>query len=392
MNKINILFVCWDSGQSNYLESLFLPIFSKFQEDVHVKVHVIQFSWANPSKIDYVRKIASDFNINFHHHKVYKKPFPIFMTVFTAIFGSFNLLKFIFQNNIKIIIPRATMPAVMVNRIRYFLQKKRVKVIFDSDGFPLEERLDYNLLNPTSRRYQFLKGQEDLMINFADKVLTRSNKAIQIINQRLPNVSSEKFYKILNGSDQHFFKFNESARIGVRRFLNIPCDDLVFIYSGSIGPQYAWSEMKAIFAFACQHFSSTWIVISPSEKPEIDLDFSDKIRFFSPSFQQIPSFLSAADIAFNFRKGHQSIMAVSPVKLGEYLMCGLPVITNNDIGDLEDILGNTFFYKNIVHLNDHELLEWISSSSKFSRDEIREFAVNHFSIDQAVLSYIEALF
>src|SRR5207342_2062321 len=56
---------------------------------------------------------------------------------------------------------------------------------------------------------------------------------------------------------------------------------------------------------------------------------------------EIPRHLSAADIAVSFIKNCYSKQASSPTKNAEYLACGLPIIANAGIGDVdEQILSN----------------------------------------------------
>ena len=56
------------------------------------------------------------------------------------------------------------------------------------------------------------------------------------------------------------------------------------------------------------------------------------------NFNEIPMYLSAADIAFSLRIPRYSMRGVFPIKLAEYLLMGLPVITSKGIGDTEDLL------------------------------------------------------
>ena len=49
--KTNILFITWDSGDTNYLETLFLPIFSKIQKNSQYNFFCLQYTWANQETI-----------------------------------------------------------------------------------------------------------------------------------------------------------------------------------------------------------------------------------------------------------------------------------------------------------------------------------------------------
>ncbi len=58
----------------------------------------------------------------------------------------------------------------------------------------------------------------------------------------------------------------------------------------------------------------------------------------SVPFVEVPQYLAAADIAFAIRKPTFSMQGVAPIKLGEYLLMGLPTIASAGIGDTETLL------------------------------------------------------
>jgi len=48
--------------------------------------------------------------------------------------------------------------------------------------------------------------------------------------------------------------------------------------------------------------------------------------------------LAAADVAIALRQPSFSSLGASPTKLGEYLSCGLPVVVNDGVGDVGEIV------------------------------------------------------
>jgi len=55
----------------------------------------------------------------------------------------------------------------------------------------------------------------------------------------------------------------------------------------------------------------------------------------------MPSLLSAADVGLSFILPAPSKRACSPVKNGEYLACGLPLVSTAGIGDYSDLIART---------------------------------------------------
>ena len=54
--------------------------------------------------------------------------------------------------------------------------------------------------------------------------------------------------------------------------------------------------------------------------------------------EKLPSVLSIGDAGLVFRRTSPTAIAASPTKFGEYLACGLPIVSTPQIGDLEDII------------------------------------------------------
>jgi glycosyltransferase involved in cell wall biosynthesis len=55
---------------------------------------------------------------------------------------------------------------------------------------------------------------------------------------------------------------------------------------------------------------------------------------------EVPKYLKAADVAISFIKKCYSKQSSSPVKFAEYLVSGLPVISNSGIGDVDALTLN----------------------------------------------------
>ncbi len=56
------------------------------------------------------------------------------------------------------------------------------------------------------------------------------------------------------------------------------------------------------------------------------------------SRRELPEYLTAANVGLLFVRPSPSRTACSPVKNGEYLACGLPVVTPADIGDYSRLI------------------------------------------------------
>jgi glycosyltransferase involved in cell wall biosynthesis len=53
---------------------------------------------------------------------------------------------------------------------------------------------------------------------------------------------------------------------------------------------------------------------------------------------EVPSYLSASDVGLCFRHRFPSQLSCSPIKLAEYLACGLPVVSTSGCGDYDELI------------------------------------------------------
>ncbi len=86
--------------------------------------------------------------------------------------------------------------------------------------------------------------------------------------------------------------------------------------------------------------------------------------------------------------------SVSAIKLGEYLLMGLPVIFSKGIGDSENILRDTphtFIYDYFDKDVNSNAIDFVENMNTVLRKEIRNKGIQYFSIEKSVESYICAL-
>lgn len=290
--------------------------------------------------------------------------------------------------------PRSTMPAVMVNR----LQIKKVKIVFDADGFPLEERVDFSGLSKESKQYLWLKKEETKLLKSANAVITRSQKAIEIHLKTIGEHYRNKFSVVYNGRDVTFFQPDFTTKVKKREALGFHKEDKVFVYCGSLGPQYGWEEMIAIFSrYHSENERSKFLILTGNvafAEERLPSELQKDVTVLSVPFADVPEYLNVADVAFAIRKPTFSMQGVAPIKLGEYLLMGLPTIASAGIGDTEAIfehLGDCFLF-NHQHENEIEnVIGFLREKKAVDPDAIRSVGLDYFSLEKSALSYKKAL-
>lgn len=387
----NLLFITWDGPQTSYMEGLFMPIFQKISERENIRFHVMQFTWADEIRSSSIRQTAEKMGIHYTTEKVYRKPVASLGSFLTIQSGAKKIKQYIEANQIDIVMPRSTFPAMMVNGIK----NRKFKLVFDADGLPIEERVDFSGLKRSSLMYKWMKAAETKMLGNADAVITRSEKAINIHLANIGEAYRDKFSVVFNGRNAEKFSVSEEWREKARKELGVQ-DEVVFVYAGSLGPQYCMEEMLEIFRISER---AKFLILTGNPEfaeKHIPEDLRERIEVKKVPSDEVPYWLNAGDIAFGLRQPAYSMQGVAPIKLGEYLLCGIPVIASKGIGDSETILQefeNCYLYSHDEELQAHlpAIKEFTEKATFADRSAIREKALTYFSLEAAAESYIEAI-
>lgn len=392
---MKILFIAWDAAHVNYLQSLFLPVFSGLQKETSYRFDILHFTWADKEKTNALHELCVQENIPYTHIPVRTS---LLGKLLSQRSGISIIRSYVKENSIDAIMPRSTIPASMtLAAVRAF---PTVKIFFDADGLPIEERVDFAGLKKGSLRYNALKKIENAILKRADRILTRTEKAIDILINQNPALTRNKFHVVVNGRDESFFKrSDEQTRLTIRHKLGIPANALVLVYCGSLGPQYGIDQMLYILNAVWNQNRNTFLLLI-ANNPENLFNKYDAaslqnvvVKEVAPA--RVPEYLSAGDVALAIRKSSFSMQGVAPVKIGEYLLTGLPVVASAGIGDTEAMLANNQCVHILNNYSESNLLravEWITTDGLHKNDnEARLLGLKYFGLQLAIKSYIGAL-
>ena len=123
---------------------------------------------------------------------------------------------------------------------------------------------------------------------------------------------------------------------------------------------------------------------------KISKEFIKKIIFKSAKRDEVPSFLGISDIMLSFRKNSFSQKACCPTKMGEAFACGIPVIANKDVGDVNNII-KKLNGGEIVDLENHKGIENLINNIQSIKDkggnELRKKSKNILGLDKGIDQY-----
>lgn len=397
----NILFITWDGPQTSYLESLFLPIFKGLEKkDIHVSV--LQFTWASSEMIKARKTLCESCGVNYRAVKVVRKPSVALGSFLTSFLAKYAIRQAIVDWNIDIVMPRSTMPALACSLA---LQGKHHKpTLFDADGLPLDERVDFSGMASQSLIYRILSDVEAQAVRSAVAVITRSAKAVEILHHRAgADVNPNKFFTVTNGRDaQHFKPIAINRKAEMRAKLGLPVIGKILVYAGSLGGKYCLIEMLQFFKLISKIHDDCYLLIltgSPGFAEEVIQDkfeLKNKVFITNVLHSNVPDYLACADLGLAFIRPSFSMKAASAIKLGEYLLCGLPVVATEGVGDMHMITNDFgFLLKNYDNETLQAAADWFSNqiveSPEKSAELARSVGLEYFSLEATVEKYLEAI-
>lgn len=395
---MNVLFVTWDGPQVSYLEGLFLPIFRHLAKQGWA-FHVLQFTWGDSQRLQRSHQACADAGVAYRSVRVWRKPVSL-GSLLTAIKGTGDVRRAIRDWEIDVLMPRSTLPVLACIRA---LRGKRIPLVFDADGLPLDERVDFGGMASTGLVYRMLRDIEAQGVRRADVVLTRTARAAEILLARAgAGTSRERFHQVGNGRDGDLFTpLGEDARRQVRERLGIAADVPLLVYAGSLGEQYCLPDMLILFErILVRRADARFLILTGS--PDLASatvgqfqGLKDKVVIRSVPPGDVPAYLAGADLGLAFRKMTFSMQGVAPIKIGEYLLCGLPVIATAGVGDTSGISSDVGF---LINESNADVLDkaamWFTDQvlpdNQF-RTRCRQLGMACYSLESSIYTYRRAL-
>lgn len=388
----SVLFITWDGPQVRYLETLFLPIFARLRARGYA-FHVLQFTWGNAERIEETARACEALGIPYRSRRIWRGAGGLGPFV-SAVLGAREIARAARRWQIDILMPRSLMPALAMLAMR---GKRGFRTVFDADGLAADERVDFAGLSPRGTTYRVLRHVEARMTRSADRVLTRTADAVAILSARAGKATgSGKFHVVSNGVDpERFSRANRAAAL--------PNESAPFRlgFCGSFGEQYCPEDMFRIAERLRAEFSGLRFSIFTRDRGRVRewLDDSgrhglDWLELCSLSPEEVPCALQTCDLALALREPAFSTRAVSPIKVGEYLLAGVPVICTSGVGGVQDLPANEVIYTGPVD-DTAALLEWLerlrAKGKQHVRNECQALGRAYFGIDATVDQYAAAL-
>lgn len=396
---MNILFVTWDGPQVNYLESLFAPIFARLQARHGMRFHVLQFTWADARRTARAQAACAALGVGYQAVRVLRRP-RSFGALATVLRGIPAIRAAIRELSIDVVMPRSSLPALAV-----LLGGTRGRpVVFDADGLALDERVDFAGESARSLQQRLLRAAEAQVARTAGAVTTRTAFAARVLQARAGAATPpSRFHVVANGRDAaRFHPSDASTRAQTRVRMGLAPDAPLVAYAGSIGPQYRPEAMFGWFAAVHRRRpDARMLVLTHQDRLARELLARSGLAGGLVSVESadpdaVAAYLACADVGLALREPTFSMGGVAPVKLGEYLLCGVPVVATAGVGDTGDMTDDVAFLLDVGNPGlEAQAVDWFVDSvlpgREAYRTRCRAFAMPRFSLESCIEGYARAI-
>ena len=336
-NNSHTLYLCYFGLREPLVQTQVLPYLREIKKLNGLKVSLLTFEpdfnekWTAEQISVEQQKLASE-NINWHCLPYHKRP-SVPATVYDVLNGTRYIIKLSHKEKIDIIHARAHVPMLMAMLANKFI---KCLMIFDIRGLMAEEYADAGIWKKNSKPFRFIKRIELKGIEKASQIVVLTNRMRDYLVEK--NLKKSGDIEVIPCC----VDFSQIKQVSTRE---LKSSRFELIYAGSATGLYLLREMGSFFLELRKQKSNAFFRILTASSPqmvkeifnELKIDKNDySVNHVSP--KEVSDYLSRAHIGISFRKPTFSQIAASPTKIPEYLACGLPVISNYGIGDIDLLL------------------------------------------------------
>lgn len=252
-----------------------------------------------------------------------------------------QVISIVSQHKVRMILCRSS----LAGGIGYLVSKK-TKVPYSVESFEPHAAymLESGVWKKYDPRYWIEIGFQRVICNSARYLLPVAVNFAEYLERR--GVNKERILIVPCVVDLQKFARKKLTSRGLG--LEIADHSRVGIYVGKFGGIYYDEEAFTVFAMAKKVFAPFYLIIlTPDDQAGIEMKLAavgfsvNEYTLVKANYDDVPDYLSIADFAFATYKYSFSMKYLSPIKVGEYWACGLPVLLTEGVGDDAGIVERT---------------------------------------------------
>ena len=288
-----------------------------------------------------------------------------------------NTLKEVLSDN-SIIHIRGEFFARPVRKAIKKLEFKNVKILSDVRGASYEETVIYKKRKPFLTKLKLYQQRKTInqLKYYSDYVSVVSQKLKEYVIDR-SNFDRRKIFinHCIAGEE---FDYDSDVRQEFRDKLELDKDDILFLFM--TGGNSNWQNTDEII----NNIADKGYKILNLSK--IKFDHKNVISLFV-HYSEVPKYLNASDISIVWRNDDVVNNVACPIKFGEYVCCGLPVVANNGVDLINKYIEETEYgivISDFKEINDQN----IKRLANLNRETISKNARLLFALKNVVKGYM----
>ena len=354
-------------------------------------IHLISFEkaddWVDATAQERTTQDIAHAGITWHPLRYHKRPSALATSWDIAcgiIVGAWLIVRY----RLRIVHARSYVPSVMALALK---RLTGVKYLFDMRGFWANERVDGGLWPRSGRMFRVAKAFERHFILAADHVVSLTQAAVREMEH----------FEYLQGRMPLVTVIPTCADL--ERFIPLPhkqlSKDFTLGYVGSAGTWYLFDAVAACFAHLLRmQPEARFLILNRGQHAYIRNELrkagvpDSAFEIVAATHGDVPTHMARMDAGIFFYRPSFSRTACAPTKLGEFLGCGIPCMSNEGVGDMTAVLEGERVGVALQAFDDAALTNGLKALLQVAADPTTlarcvEAAQKHFSLDEGVARY-----
>lgn len=344
-------------------------------------------------RLNECKKLLGEFKSDWHALRYHKRPY-LFSTLWDILCGNFFIVFMLARYRIKIIHARGViagtmsfLPALLYRRRFVFDMRSSLAGAYASAGHWKRNSLIYKLV-------RFLEG---FFVRHSDFAVVETSVHADMLYRKSPKTNMPPLEIIPCCVDLRRFQYKPAQPQTAGHAPDTGIFKLLYI--GSLSGWYMLDEMLDFFCVLKEKVTGSQFLFLTNDEYSRLADMasrrpalSEGIQFKSVGFNEVAFAALGMDAGIVFTKSSERLESM-PVKIGEYLACGLPIIVNKGMGDAEELIRQhkvgvvlEGFNNDAYQKAAHELLE-IMKEGDGLKERCRRVAQDYLSLDIGVAKY-----
>ena len=244
--------------------------------------------------------------------------------------------------------------------------------------------------------FRTFKEVQARLIRSADHIVALAGAGVEELPALVPGGAVPPVTVIPCCADFAHFHLRDAAERASRRAdLGIAEEAPLLIHLGTLGPNAMAAEMIDFLAAFRQHSQTACLLLldptggASGRQAAAERGLSGAVFVRSATREDVPSWLSAADLGLFFVRPSWAKKAASPTKMAELLASGLPVVANSGVGDVAEIVRDCRAGVVVDGFDAESLHQAATTAARLatSPEAIRTAARRWFDLGQGVARY-----